>query len=57
MNETRPRHYAETISVKVTELIRESLKEVPAEFRVMVVNEALNSVCIAWELKKLKATR
>jgi hypothetical protein len=51
----RPRHYASRIQMKVTELIREELKEVPAEFRVMVVDEALNSICIEWNLKQFKA--
>lgn len=53
----RPRHYAAVIADKVTELIREELKAVPAEYRVMVTDEALNSICIQWELKKTKARR
>lgn len=54
MNDTRPRAYAQVISDKVTELIREELKAVPKEFQVMVVDEALNSICIEWQLKKVK---
>ncbi len=48
----RPRHFASVISDKVTELIREELKAVPAEYRGMVVDEALNSILIQWNLKK-----
>lgn len=51
----RPREYAAVIAAKVTELIREELKAVPAEYRVMVTDEALNSICIEWSLKKAKA--
>lgn len=57
MLEDRPRFHASRISAKVTELIREELKEVPAEFRVMVVDEALNSICIDWNLKKQRSKK
>lgn len=57
MNDTRPREFAEEIGKKVTELIREELKRVPEELRVMVVDETLNSICIEWNLKKAKSRR
>jgi hypothetical protein len=53
----RPREYAEEIGKKVTELIRAELQGVPAEYRVMVVDEALNSICIDWNLKKQRSRK
>ena len=55
--DTRPREFAAVISDKVTELIREELKLVPAEFRVQTVDLALNGVCIEWNLRKAKAKK
>jgi hypothetical protein len=57
MTDTRPRAYAEEIGKKVTDLIREELKSVPKEFQGMVVDEALNSICIEWNLKKAKSKK
>lgn len=53
----RPRNYATVISNKVTELIREELKAVPAEQRVAVVDHVLNSLGIEWSMKKTMARR
>lgn len=50
----RPRHFASVISDKVTELIRAELKLAPKEYHGMIVDEALNSILITWNLKKLR---
>lgn len=53
----RPREYAEEIGRKVTEMMREELQKVPAEYRRMTVDHVVNGLAITWELKKAKAGR
>ena len=57
MNDTRPREFASVISDKVTLLIREELKLVPAEHRIAVVDMTINSISIEWNLKKAQSKK
>jgi len=55
--EKRPREYAQPIADKVTEVIREMLKDIPKELQGIVVDHVLNGLCVDWNLRKAKAER
>jgi hypothetical protein len=54
MLEKRPREYAEQIGLRMREFLREQVKDVPENYREMVLDHVINGLARGWNKSRKK---